>query len=174
MLYLKALHIIFVVTWFAGLFYLVRLFVYHSEANEKSEPEKSILTKHFQLAEKRLWFGITVPSAYGTIIFGGWLLYDMYGSNIPTWMYLKIAFVVGLLIYHLLCGRIVAQLKRGEVNYSSMQMRFWNEVATIFLISIIFIVVLRDTFSWLKGLAGLIAFSLVLVGAIRVYKKMRK
>jgi len=174
MLYLKALHIIFVVTWFAGLFYLVRLFVYHSEANEKSEPEKSILTKHFQLAEKRLWFGITVPSAYGTIIFGTWLLYDMYGSNIPAWMYLKIAFVFGLLIYHLLCGRVVAQLKRGEVKYSSMQMRFWNEVATIFLIPIVFIVVLRDTFSWLKGLAGLVAFSLVLVGAIRVYKKMRK
>ena len=89
-------------------------------------------------------------------------------------MYLKIAFVFGLLIYHLLCGRVVAQLKRGEVKYSSMQMRFWNEVATIFLISIVFIVVLRDTFSWLKGLAGLVAFSLVLVGAIRVYKKMRK
>ncbi|MFZ7115455.1 MAG: CopD family protein [Bacteroidota bacterium] len=174
MLYIKALHIIFVVTWFAGLFYLVRLFVYHSEANEKPEPEKSILTKHFQLAEKRLWYGITVPSAYGTILFGSWLLYEIYGSNIPAWMYLKIAFVAGLLIYHLICGRIVAQLKNGVVKYSSMQMRFWNEVATIFLISIVFIVILRDTFSWLKGLAGLIAFSLVLVGAIRLYKKMRK
>jgi putative membrane protein len=174
MLYIKALHIIFIVTWFAGLFYLVRLFVYHIEANEKSEPERTILTNHFKLAEKRLWYGITVPSAYGTIIFGTWLLYVIYGSNIPAWMYLKIAFVVGLLIYHLLCGRIVAQLKNGIVKYSSMQMRFWNEVATIFLISIVFIVILRDTFSWIKGLAGLIAFSLVLVGAIRVYKGLRK
>ena len=174
MLYIKALHIIFVVTWFAGLFYLVRLFVYHSEANEKAEPERSILTKHFQLAEKRLWYGITVPSAYGTILFGSWLLYELYGSNIPAWMYLKIAFVAGLLIYHLICGRIVSQLKNGIVKYSSMQMRFWNEVATIFLISIVFIVILRDTFSWIKGLAGLIAFSLVLVGAIRLYKNYRK
>jgi protoporphyrinogen IX oxidase len=173
MLYIKALHIIFVVTWFAGLFYLVRLFVYHAEANEKAEPDRTILTNHFKLAEKRLWYGITVPSAYGTIIFGTWLLYEMYGSNIPAWMYLKIAFVAGLLIYHLLCGRIVAQLKNGIVKYSSMQMRFWNEVATIFLISIVFIVILRDTFSWLKGLAGLIAFSLVLVGAIRLYNRMR-
>ena len=173
MLYIKALHIIFVVTWFAGLFYLVRLFVYHSEANEKSEPEKSILIKHFQLAEKRLWYGITVPSACFTIIFGSWLLYEMYGNNIPSWMYLKISFVAGLLIYHLLCGRIVSQLKNGIVRFSSMQMRFWNEVATIFLISIVFIVILRDTFSWLKGLAGLIAFSVVLVGAIRIYRKLR-
>ena len=174
MLYLKALHIIFVVTWFAGLFYLVRLFVYHAEANEKSEPEKSIMTKHFQLAERRLWLGITVPSAYGTIIFGSWLLGDLYGTNIPSWLYLKIAFVGGLLIYHFICGRIVAQLKRGEVRFSSMQMRLWNEVATLFLVAIIFIVVLRDTFSWIKGLAGLIAFSLALVGAIKVYKKLRK
>ena len=174
MLYLKALHIIFVVTWFAGLFYLVRLFVYHSEANEKSEPEKTILSQHFQLAEKRLWYGITVPSAYGTIIFGSWLLYYIYGTNIPNWLYLKLAFVVGLLIYHLMCGRIVAQLKKGELKYSSMQMRLWNEVATVFLISIVFIVVLRDTFSWLKGLAGLIAFLVLLVGAIKMYKNYRK
>ena len=61
-LYVKALHIIFVVTWFAGLFYIVRLFIYHTEANLKSEPERSILVRHFKVAEKRLWFGITFPS----------------------------------------------------------------------------------------------------------------
>ncbi len=173
MAYLKALHIIFVVTWFAGLFYLVRLFVYHSEANEKSEPERSILIKHFQLAEKRLWFGITIPSAYGTVIFGSWMLYDIFGSNIPSWMYLKLAFVAGLLIYHLLCGKILRQLKSGIVKYSSMQMRLWNEVATIFLISIVFIVVLQDTFSWIKGLVGLVLFSVILIFAIQFYKKLR-
>lgn len=173
MLYIKALHIIFVVTWFAGLFYLVRLFVYHAEANEKQEPERSILLKHFQLAEKRLWFGITVPSAYGTIIFGTWLLYDLFGSTIPDWMYVKLAFVIGLLIYHIICGRIVAQLKSGVVKYSSMQMRFFNEIATVFLISIVFLVVLKDSLSWIKGVAGLLIFSLLLVTAIKLYKKMR-
>ena len=90
MLYLLALHIIFVVTWFAGLFYIVRLFVYHSEAKEKPEPERSILISHFKGAEKRLWYGITWPSAIGTYIFGIWLLVDRYGANIPEWLFLKL------------------------------------------------------------------------------------
>ncbi|MDR9488704.1 CopD family protein, partial [Salibacter sp.] len=72
MLYIKALHIIFVVTWFAGLFYIVRLFIYHTEAEQRSEPEKSILQSQFRLMEKRLWYGITWPSAVLTMIFGIW------------------------------------------------------------------------------------------------------
>ena len=173
MLYIKALHIIFVVTWFSGLFYIVRLFVYHSEANEKSEPEKSILINHFLKAEKLLWYGITVPSAYGTVIFGSWMLYEMFGTSIPSWLYLKLAFVLFLFVYHLLCGRIVHQLKKGTIRFSGMQMRLWNEVATIFLISIIFIVVLKDMFSWVKGLIGLLIFSSLLLAAIHLYKKIR-
>jgi putative membrane protein len=173
MLYLKALHIIFVVTWFAGLFYLVRLFVYHAEANEKSEPERSILIKHFSLAEKRLWNGITVPSAYGTVIFGGWFLGELYGMHWPSWMVLKLCFVAGLLVYHLLCGRMYNMFKNGNICYTSMQLRIWNEVATIFLVSIIFIVILKDTLSWIKGLAGLIGFAVVLMMAIKTYKKVR-
>ncbi len=173
MLYLKALHIIFVVTWFSGLFYIVRLFVYHSEANEKSEPERSILINHFLKAEKLLWYGITVPSAYGTLIFGTWLLYEMFGISFPDWMFLKLAFVLFLVIYHLLCGKIIRQLKKGDIQFTSMQMRLWNEVATIFLISIIFIVVLKDMFSWVKGLVGLVIFSSLLVAAIHIYKRMR-
>ena len=102
MLYLLALHIIFVVTWFAGLFYIVRLFVYHSEADLKPEPERSILFSHFKIAEKRLWYGITWPSAIGTYIFGIALIVNIYGTNIPDWLYLKLVFVFGLTVYHLI------------------------------------------------------------------------
>ena len=91
MLYLMALHIIFVVTWFAGLFYIVRLFVYHSEANLKPEPERSILISHFKIAEKRLWYGISLPSAVGAYIFGIALMVNLYSTNIPDWLYLKLA-----------------------------------------------------------------------------------
>ena len=174
MLYLKAIHIIFIVTWFSGLFYLVRLFVYHSEANEKPEPEKSILINHFLGAEKRLWYGITVPSAYGTIIFGLWLSYDMFGFHFPDWLLLKLGVVLGLLIYHLMCGKIFRNFQKGQINYSSMQMRIWNEVSTIFLTSIVFIVVLKDMLNWLKGLAGIILFSILLMSAIKTYKTIRE
>ena len=92
-LYVLAFHIIFVVTWFAGLFYIVRLFIYHAEAEKKTEPERSILQKQYKLMEKRLWYGITWPSMLGTYILGGWLLYESYGINMPAWLLLKLAFV---------------------------------------------------------------------------------
>ena len=174
MLYLLALHIIFVVTWFAGLFYIVRLFVYHAEANEKPEPEKSILTNHFKIAERRLWYGITWPSAICTYVFGMWLLYEAYGSEIPSWLKLKLGFVAALTIYHLICGRMLSRFQKDEAKYSSTQMRLWNEVATIFLVVIVFIVVMKDLSNWLYGFAGMILFTVVLLSAIKIYKNQRK
>jgi protoporphyrinogen IX oxidase len=174
MLYIKALHILFVVTWFSGLFYIVRLFVYHSESNEMPHDERNILVRHFKIAEKRLWYGITWPSAILTWIFGIWLIIITYGFQIPNWLWVKICFVLGLTIYHLLCGRIFRQLQNDDCRYSGMKMRIWNEVATVFLVAIIFIVILKDTTEWIYGLAGLLVFSLLLLFAIKVYKKTRE
>ncbi len=174
MLYLKALHIIFVITWFAGLFYIVRLFVYHAEANDMPDAEKNVLIRHFKVAEKRLWYGITWPSAILTWIFGIWLLVRMFGSQIPDWLWVKLSFVIGLTIYQLLCGRIFQQLQRDDCRYSGMKMRLWNEVATVFLVAIIFIVILKDSTDWIYGLAGLLVFSIILLLAIRIYKKIRE
>lgn len=171
-LYIKALHIIFVVTWFAGLFYIVRLFVYHAEASARPEPEKSILLKQYNLMQRRLWYGITWPSAILTLIFGLWLLH-LYGE-VPTWLWVKLSFVLGLFIYHLLCHRIFRKQQAGNSPYTSTQMRLWNEVATLFLISIVFLVVLKSALSMLWGIVGLVLFSLVLLAAIRIYKKIRK
>jgi putative membrane protein len=173
MLYLMALHIIFVVTWFSGLFYIVRLFVYHSEANLKPEAERKILFEHFRIAERRLWYGITWPSAIGTYIFGISLLVNMYGTNIPSWLYLKLVFVLCLTIYHLICGRIFRRYQKDEIKYSDMKMRLWNEVATIFLVAIVFIVVMKDLTNWMRGFFGLLIFTGLLFIGIRVYKKVR-
>lgn len=170
--YIKALHIIFVVTWFAGLFYMVRLFVYSAEANAKSEPEKSILLNQFGIMQKRLWYGITWPSAILTLIFGTWIGI-LYGS-LPAWLLIKLFFVLGLFIYHLSLNTIFLQQQKLDFRWSSQKLRIWNEVATIFLIAIVMLAVVKQLLSVVWGIAVLIAFSIVLMIAIRIYKRYRK
>jgi putative membrane protein len=172
MLYWKALHIIFVVTWFAGLFYIIRLFIYDVEANEKSQVEKDILQTQLRLMERRLWYGITWPSAILTIITGSYLAIAMQYYT-SFWMILKFGFVILLFLYHLICQRIINQLHEGTSKWTSMQLRLWNELATLFLVSIVFIVVLKDTLGLLYGMVGLVIVTVALLLAINLYKKLR-
>jgi len=170
--YVKALHIIFVITWFAGLFYIVRLFIYTAEANEKTEPERSILLKQLILMQNRLWYIITWPSAVLTIIFGGWLWY-LYGS-LPTWLLVKLCFVAGLFLYHLSLHVILKQQEKGIFKYSSQQLRGWNEVATLFLFIIVLLAVVKQMLSVAWAVAGMFALGIILMIAIKLYKKFRK
>ncbi len=170
--YIKAVHIIFVVTWFSGLFYIVRLFVYNAEANAKPEPEKSILLQQFGIMQKRLWYGITWPSAILTLIFGTWIGL-LYGS-LPTWLLIKLFFVLGLFIYHLCLHSIFRQQQKQNFRWSSQQLRVWNEAATIFLIAIVMLAVVRQLLSVVWGILVLFAFSVLLLFAIKMYKKYRK
>lgn len=170
-LYIKALHIIFIVTWFSGMFYIVRLFIYNTEANEKAEPEKSILQKQFAIMIKRLWFGITWPSAILTLVFGGWLFYLF--DSFPQWLLIKLCFVLGLYVYHFSLHAIYKQQSRGVFSYSSQQLRIWNEVATIFLVAVVMLVVVKQNLSFVWGLVGLILFVLLLMSAIKIYKLLR-
>jgi protoporphyrinogen IX oxidase len=174
MLYLKALHIIFVVTWFAGLFYIVRLFIYDVEANKKDEQERLILQKQFRVMQTRLWYGITWPSAVLTISTGLYLAYMMnYYSSV--WLWLKLAFVLALFIYHLICHRIFIAIKNDHNKiWTSFRLRLWNELATLFLVSIVFIVVLKDALSLLYAILGLLVVTVLLVLAINYYKKVRQ
>jgi putative membrane protein len=171
-LYIKALHIIFMVTWFAGLFYMPRFFVYNTEALDKPEPERTILRKQFQLMMKRLWFGITWPSAVLTLIFGPWMWYLL--GTFPQWLMIKLCFVLGLYAYHLSLHAIYRQQVKGEFKYSSQQLRIWNEVATIFLIGIVMLAVVKQNVSVVWGIVGLILIALLLMIAIRIYRLMRK
>ena len=173
MLYIKALHIIFVVTWFAGLFYIVRLFIYNTEAGERPEAERSILRAQFSLMIKRLWLGITWPSAILTAIFGPWMWYQYSRFGIPDWLGVKLVFVVGLFAYHWTLHRLYRQQMRGVFRYSSQKLRVWNEVATVFLIAIVMLATVKQSMSWALGLGGLIGLMAVLMAAIRIYKKMR-
>jgi protoporphyrinogen IX oxidase len=170
-LYIKALHIIFIVTWFSGMFYIVRLFIYNAEAEQKAEPEKSILQRQFSIMIKRLWYGITWPSAVLSLIFGGLLWY--WYAYLPQWLLIKLCFVIGLYLYHFSLHVIYRQQAAGVFKYSSQQLRLWNEVATIFLVAIVILVVVKQSLSWVWGLIGLILFVIVLMSAIKIYKLIR-
>lgn len=170
---LKALHIIFVITWFSGLFYVVRLFIYHTEAEQKEETERVILQKQYQLMTKRLWLIITWPSAILTGIFATWMLLKNPSYLKMPWMHVKLGFVLLLYLYHFMCHRIFMQLQNSLVKYTSNQLRIWNEIATIILFSIVFLVVLKSAVNWIYGVVGIILFSVTLMLAVKLYKKIR-
>jgi protoporphyrinogen IX oxidase len=171
-LYIKALHIIFIVTWFSGMFYIVRLFIYITEAQEKTEVEKRILTAQFSIMIKRLWLGITWPSAVLTLIFGVWMA--TYFNPIPLWLWIKIGFVAALYAYHFTLQKIYGEEMKGIFRFSSSQLRIWNEVATILLIAIVMLVTVKENMSWFWGITGLLLFTGLLMSAIKIYKFTRK
>jgi|TARA_B110000967_G_scaffold185875_1_gene206526 putative membrane protein len=170
----KALHIIFVITWFSGLFYIVRLFIYHVEAENKTSPEKEILQKQYKLMSKRLWYIITWPSAILASIFAFWMLFQNPAYLKMPWMHVKLTFVLALYIYQIICHKIFIQLQNDIVKYSSFKLRIWNEVATIILFSIVFLVVLKNTINWIWGVIGIVLFSLLLMFGVKLYKRIRK
>lgn len=177
--YLKALHIIFIVTWFAGMFYIVRLFIYNAEANDKGEPEKSILQNQFSIMIKRLWLGVTWPSAILTLILGPWVMlngnwFEKLNDESGRWLLIKLCFVALLYAYHFSLHIIYKQQAVGIFNYSSQKLRIWNEVATIFLVSIVMLATVKQSISWIWGLVGLASFIIVLVSAIKIYKVLRR
>lgn len=170
----KALHIIFIVTWFAGLFYTVRLFVYQAEAKERPESERKVLVPQYRIMTKRLWYGITWPSFLLTLVFGPWMIY----LN-PTWlktdyMQVKLAFVGGLIAYFWLSHLMFLQLQRGKSRKSGQFFRLWNELATLFLVIIVFIIVLKNTIDWVYGCIGFVLLGALLMVSIKAYQHIRK
>jgi len=176
-LYLKALHIIFIVTWFAGLFYIPRLFIYHVEADQKPEPERTILINQFKLMSKRLWYIITWPSAIITLAVGGFLIFVppvSYFKVMPDWLWIKIILGAGLLGYHHFLHFTYKQLQKDVIKYSSRSLRIINEVSTLFLFAMIFVVVLRDALNTIWGMVGLVVLAVLLMAGIKLYEKRRK
>ncbi len=172
-LYFKALHIIFIVSWFAGLLYIVRLFIYHVEANAKPEPDRTILQNQYKIMEKRLMNIITWPSMILTVIIGSSLVCLAPGFLSQGYFILKLFFVAGVILYHVQCHVIFKQLQRDEVKTTSLKLRIWNEVATVLLFAIVFLIVLKTNTGWVWGMLALVIFSVTLMFAIKLYKKSR-
>ena len=171
--YIKSLHLIFIVTWFAGLFYIPRLFVYQIEAFHKPSPEKEILGKQLKLMAKRLWNIITWPSAILATIFAVWLIILQPAWLSQGWMQVKLAFVVLLIIYHLMTHNYYKQLQRDEVKKSSNFMRLWNEGATFILFAVVFLVILKSAINWIFGIVGIIVLGILLMLGFKLYKNLR-
>lgn len=172
--YIKSLHLIFVITWFAGLFYIVRLFVYHIEANSKPSPDKEILTEQYKLMSYRLWYIITWPSAVLASLFAFALLLLNPDILKADFMQVKLGFVVLLYIYQIKCHQFYKQLQQDIITKTSNFFRLWNEGATIILFSIIFLIIVRDAINWIYGVIGIILFSIIIMLGYKFYKKIRE
>lgn len=170
----KALHIIFVVSWFAGLFYMVRLFIYHTESNSRPEDEKRILQEQFKIMQNRLWYIITTPAAILTVVFGTLMLTANPGLLKMPWMHIKLTFVAILLVYHFICQGIMNRLKNDSSKWTSGHLRIWNEVATLLLVAIVFLVIMKTNLGWLGGVIGFFSVGIALMLGIKLYKKLRK
>ena len=162
------------VAWFAGLFYLPRLLVYHTEANDKPEPDRGILLKEYTKNEKLLFNAIMVPGLFLTLILGIWMILLLPSWLEQSWMHLKLGFVVLLVAYHLHCRTIIIEVRKEKFRYTSLQLRLFNEVATIILFAVVFLVVLKNSIDFLYALVGLIIFAVLIMSAVRIVKKIRE
>jgi protoporphyrinogen IX oxidase len=170
--YLKAIHIIFVVCWFAALFYIVRLFIYTTDAQKKDNPAKDILTEQLVLMQRKLWYIIGWPAMIGTLVFGFWMLFDVILLLYLPWMWLKLIAVGILVIYHFICQQILSQQKNQIFKHSSFKLRLFNELATLLLVAIVFLVVLKSSSGLLVGLLGLFGFAACLMLGVFIYKRL--
>ena len=173
-LYAKSIHIIFVVCWMAGLFYMPRLFIYHTEAKDKGRDAYTILHNQFIIMESRLWWVIATPAMYLTIASALVMLHSNPALLSLGWMQLKLGFVVALILYHFKTQHIMYQLRAENSTWTSGQLRMWNEVSTLILFAIVFLVILKSTLNWIFGVVGLLGLAITLMLLIKVYKKYRQ
>lgn len=171
--YIKSLHLIFVITWFAGLFYIVRLFVYQIEAAQKPSPEKEIIGAQLKIMAKRLWYIITWPSSVLATFFALWLLVERPFYLADGWMQVKLGFVVALIGYHIKCHLIYLNLQRNNIKYSPTFMRIFNEGATLILFAVVFLVILKNAINWIYGTLGLFLVAILIMIGFKIYKKIR-
>lgn len=172
--YIKSLHLIFVITWFAGLFYIVRLFVYQIEAQQKKSPAKEILSEQYKIMTQRLWYIISWPSMILAVGFAIWLIILRPFWLTDTWMQVKLGFVLLLIVYHLKCHSIFKAHQKDVYKHSSNWMRIFNEGATLFLFAIVFLVILKNAVNWIYGVIGIILFGMLLMLGYKFYKRIRE
>jgi putative membrane protein len=172
-LYIKALHLIFVITYFAGLFYMPRIMVYMVEAAERPQSEADIIIPQLQLMMRRLWQIITVPSAILGLLFGLWMLWINPFLLGKSWMLVKLIFVGLLILYHIQTHRFYKAFLQRNCQRSASFFRIWNEGATLILFAVIFLAILKDSIHWIFGLLGLFGLTFLLMVGIRAYKRYR-
>ena len=170
----KAFHIVGFVTWFGGLFYLPRLFIYHQEANEQPEPARSILKQQFEIMEKRLYSIIMTPGMLLTIAMAIGLIYTEPQVMQETWLHIKLALVLGLIGYHHYCKSLMKKLAASECKFSSKQLRAVNEVPTVFLVVIVMLGIFKNSFPTSGAAWTVFAMVVAMAATIQLYARKRR
>ncbi len=170
----KAFHIIGVVVWFAGLFYLVRLFIYHVEADQEAEPAKSILKNQYQIMEKRLYNIITTPGMVVTVGCAIGLLVTQPEYLKQGWLHAKLGFVAALLFYHFYCGRLIKQLEENTCKWGSKQLRALNEAPTVMLLVIVLLAVFKNSLPTNATVWVIFGLIIAMAATIQLYAKKRR
>tara|TARA_B100000945_G_scaffold317554_1_gene320627 strand:+ start:1308 stop:1829 length:522 start_codon:yes stop_codon:yes gene_type:complete len=169
-LYLKVFHIIGFVVWFASLFYLGRLFVYHREANDRPDPERITLKSQFSIMERRLYYGIAWPGLCISVVFGIALIIV---SGFPVWLHAKLVLVAVLVFYHLWCGYLRKLLLKEKCNWNGTKFRLFNEIPTLLLFCIVFIAVFKSAISW-NALFLILAGLILIIGGVVYFRAKRR
>jgi putative membrane protein len=173
-LWFKTLHIVGVVVWFAGLFYLVRLFIYHREAEELAEPIREAFKQQYALMERRLANIITTPGMVVAVAMAvGLLLVEPIWLK-QGWMHAKLVFVAALLAYHWFCYRLMGQLQRGTCHWSARQLRALNELPTLLLVLVVMLVVFKGQFPTGAATWFLVALVVLMAASIQFYARWRR
>lgn len=170
----KAFHLIGIVVWFAGLFYLVRLFIYHVEANEKPEPARTILKDQYQLMEKRLYSIITTPGMLVTVAMAIGLLTTEPDVLKQSWLHVKLLLVAVLLAYHHYCARLMKQLAKDECRWTSQQLRALNEAPTVLLVAIVLLAVFKNSLPTDITAWVILAMIIAMAATIQLYARKRR
>jgi protoporphyrinogen IX oxidase len=173
-LWFKSFHLIGVVVWFSGLFYLVRLFVYHVEAQEQPEPARTILQQQYQIMEKRLYNLITTPGMIVTLVMAIAMLTIAPEYLKDTWLQVKLGLVVLLVGYHHYCGRLIRQFAAGHFRWNGQHLRALNEVPTVFLVAIVLLVIFKQSLPTDAAVWSIAAMVVVMAATIQLYAKKRR
>ena len=184
-LIIKALHIIFMVSYFAGIFYLVRIFVYYKDTDAFESPKKEILREQYVFMARRLWNIITVPAFVLMTIFGVWMVFYYY-PNFPllmakpslSWFYYKILFLIGLFVYHYWCWKKVLEIKHlnnQDLSTANLKLRQSNEIATFILFLVVFVAILKSTALqyWWQLFIGFIVIVMVIMMTVKLVNKKK-
>jgi protoporphyrinogen IX oxidase len=173
-LWFKAFHIVGIVCWFAGMFYLPRLFVYHAEANEQPEPARSILKNQYQIMEKRLYSIIMTPAMLLTIVMAIGLISTEPDVLKQPWLHVKIACVLLLVGYHHYCKRIMKKLAADECKMTGQQFRWFNEFPTVFFVIVVMLAVFKNNLPTSATAWGIFAMIVAMAAFIQLYARKRR
>jgi len=176
---IKAVHIIFMVSYFAGIFYLVRLFVYYKDTDEFEENKKMVLREQYVFMARRLWNIITVPAGAIMLLSGITMISLNFGLMKTPWFHLKLTFLVGLAIYHYWCWQKVLQLKNlgaDSLPIKNIQLRQANEIATFILFLVIFTVILKSMVIeyWWQLITGFFVLVILIMTTVKIVNKNKK